>query len=45
VITSTPEKAVAVRQALDRQDWPAGLLIHLAIVPKLLSLLVSRCHA
>jgi hypothetical protein len=45
VVTATQEKAAAVRQALDHHDWPAGLLIHLSVVPKLLSLLASRTHA
>jgi len=45
VITATPEKAVALRQALDRHDWPAGLLMHLSIVPRLLTLLASHPHA
>ena len=45
VITATKEKATAVRQALDRHDWPDGLLIHFSIVPQLLSLTASRNHA
>lgn len=45
VITATQGKASAVQQALDRHDWPAGLPIHLSIVPKLLTLLASIPHA
>lgn len=45
VITATKEKAAAVRQALDRHDWPTGLLIHFSVVPQLLSLTASRNHA
>ncbi len=45
VVTATPEKAVAVQQALDRHDWPVGLLMHLSIVPRLLTLLASHPHA
>jgi hypothetical protein len=45
VITATKEKAAAVRQALERHDWPTGLLIHFSVIPKLLSLTTSRNHA
>ena len=45
VITATPEKAAAVQQALDRHDWPVGLLMHLSIVPRLFTLLASAPHA
>lgn len=36
VITATPEKAAAVRQALDRHVWPSGLRIHASVLPQLL---------
>lgn len=45
VITGTEQKAEAVRQALDRHEWPADLLIHLSVIPKLLTLLASSSHA
>lgn len=45
VITATKEKAVAVRQALDRHEWPSGLLIHFSVVPHLLPLAASPNHA
>jgi hypothetical protein len=45
VITATQEKAAAVRQALDRHDWPAGVLLHFSVVPQLLTLTASRNHA
>jgi hypothetical protein len=45
VVTATKEKSVAIRQALDRHDWPTGLSLHLSVVPHLLSLTVSRHHA
>ena len=45
IITATKEKAAAVRQALDRHDWPPGLLVHFSVVPQLLSLTASRNHA
>lgn len=45
VITATKEKATAVRHALDRHDWPDGLLVHLSVVPQLLALTASRNHA
>ena len=45
VITATKEKAVAVQQALDRHEWPDGLLIHFSVIPQLLSLTASRNHA
>ena len=45
VITGTEQKAEAVQQALDRHDWPKDLLIHLSVVPKLLTLLASSSHA
>ena len=45
IITATKEKATAVRQALDRHDWPDGLLIHFSVVSQLLSLSVSQNHA
>lgn len=45
VITATSEKAAALRQALDRHDWPPRLLIHLSVVPQLLSLSARRNHA
>ena len=45
IITATKEKATAVRQALDRHDWPDGLLIHFSVVSHLLSISVRRNHA
>lgn len=45
IITATKEKATAVRQALDRHDWPAGLLVHFSVVSQLLSISVSQSHA
>ena len=45
IVTATKEKAAAVRQALDRHDWPTGLLVHYSVVPQLLSLTASRNHA
>ena len=45
IITATKEKVTAVRQALDRHDWPDGLLIHFSVISQLLSLSVSRNHA
>jgi len=43
VITSTPAKAAALRQAIDRHDWPADFPIHFSIVADLLSL-TARNH-
>jgi hypothetical protein len=45
IITATPEKAAAVRQALDRHELPSGLLLHFSIIPQLLSLTASRKNA
>ena len=45
VITATAEKSIALRQSLDRHDWPAGLLMHLSIVPKLLTFIARKSHA
>jgi hypothetical protein len=45
VITATQEKALALRHALDRHDWPKGLLVHFSVVPQLLSLTASQNHA
>lgn len=45
VITATSEKATAVHKALDRHDWPRGLLIHFSVVSQLLSLTASQNHA
>ena len=45
VITSAPEKGVALRQALDRHSWPTGLAIHLSVIPALLSVLPGKHHA
>lgn len=43
IITSTADKASALRQAIDRHDWPLELPIHFSIVPDLLSL-TARKH-
>jgi hypothetical protein len=43
IITSTADKASALRQAIDRHDWPMELPIHFSIVPDLLSL-TARKH-
>ena len=45
VVTATKEKSAAIRQALDRHDWPSGFALHPSIVPQLLSLTASRHHA
>jgi hypothetical protein len=45
VLTGTKEKAAAIRQALDRHDWPTGLMFHFTVVSDLLSLTASRNHA
>ncbi|MBA3313064.1 MAG: hypothetical protein H0T47_07220 [Planctomycetaceae bacterium] len=45
IVTSTAEKSVAVRQALNRHEWPQGLRIHLSIVSQLLPLTARRAHA
>ncbi len=42
VISATTEKAAAIQQALHGHLWPAGLRIHLAVIPELLPLL-PRC--
>jgi hypothetical protein len=38
VITSTPEKSRAVRQALQAHEWPPGMLVHISVIPQLLAL-------
>jgi hypothetical protein len=43
VITATSEKALALRHAIDRHDWPVELPIHFSIVPDLLAL-TARKH-
>ncbi len=43
VVTATADKARALRQAIDRHDWPAELPIHFSIVSDLLSL-TARTH-
>lgn len=43
LITTTPGKALALRQAIDRHDWPSELPIHFSIVSDLLSL-TTRHH-
>jgi hypothetical protein len=45
VITATTGKATAIQRALDRHDWPTGLLIHFSVVPQLLSLGANFDHA
>lgn len=45
IITSSREKSAAIRQALDRHDWPRGLAIHLAVVPQLLPLTTGAENA
>jgi hypothetical protein len=45
LLTGTKEKAAAIRQALDRHDWPTGLTFHFTVVSDLLSLTASRHHA
>lgn len=45
VVTATAEKSSAIREALDRHLWPDGLVIHLVVVPQLLSLLGGQSHA
>lgn len=45
LITATPEKGAALRLALDRHDWPRGLLLHLSVIPELLMLQARSNHA
>jgi len=45
LITATPEKGAALRQALDRHDWPRGMLLHLSVIPELLMLQARTTHA
>jgi hypothetical protein len=45
VLTATKEKVTAIRQALDRHEWPTGLMFHFTVVSDLLSLTASRHHA
>ncbi len=45
VITGTPEKSAAIRQAMNRHDWPRGLAIRLAVVPQLLTIVGSSSDA
>ncbi len=45
LITATPEKGAALRQALDRHDWPRGLLLHLSVIPELLMFQAITHHA
>ena len=45
IVTSTAEKSVAIRQSLNRHEWPEGLRIHLSVVSRLLPLTVRRPHA
>ena len=43
VVTGTPQKAVAIKEAIGRHAWPEGLRVHLAVVPDLL-LLTARLN-
>jgi hypothetical protein len=45
LITGTARKADAIRRSLDRHDWPHGLLIHISVVPRLLSLSARQSNA
>ncbi len=45
IITATSGKATAIQRALDRHDWPTGLLVHFSVVPQLLSLGANPNHA
>lgn len=45
VITSTPAKGAALRQSLNRHDWPAEVPIHFSIVPDLLTLTARKHNA
>lgn len=45
IITATSAKAAAIRQAMDRHEWPNGLAIHLSVVSQLLSLTARTHHA
>jgi hypothetical protein len=45
VITATREKAAAIRQAMNRREWPNGLAIHLSVVSQLFSLTARTHHA
>ncbi len=45
VITTTSAKAAAIRQSLDRRDWPGGLMIHFSVIPELLTIMTSHSNA
>ncbi len=45
VITSTPAKGTALRQSLDRHDWPVDVPIHFSIISDLLSLTARKHNA
>jgi hypothetical protein len=45
VITTAKEKATLIRSAVDRHAWPAGLAIHLVVLPQLASFLARIHHA
>lgn len=45
VITATPEKVKALRQAMESRQWPPGLRIHFSVIPQLLSLTANKNHA
>ena len=45
VITTTKPKFDAIRHALDQHVWPEGMEIHVAVLPRLLSLLGGSTHA
>jgi hypothetical protein len=45
LITATAEKGAALRRALNRHEWPQGLLLHLSVIPELLIFQGRRTHA
>ena len=43
-LTSTPEKAQSIHDALTPHGWPDGTLLHLAVIPQLVPLTSRYNH-
>lgn len=43
-LTATPEKASSIQRAVEPHEWPAGIQLHLAIIPELLPLTTRYNH-
>jgi len=43
-LTATAEKAGSIQRAIEPHEWPAGIQLHLAIIPELLPLTTRHHH-